>query len=45
MDTKSCKPFVTTEDPLPGVFGQEAWEKEGAIIDLVGQFIESLPNE
>ena len=35
--------IVTTADPLHGVWGQEAWEKEGAIIDLVGKFLESLP--
>jgi CubicO group peptidase (beta-lactamase class C family) len=34
--------IVTTADPLHGVWGQEAWEKEGAIIDLVGKFIESI---
>jgi formylglycine-generating enzyme required for sulfatase activity/CubicO group peptidase (beta-lactamase class C family)/pimeloyl-ACP methyl ester carboxylesterase len=37
--------IVTTADPLPGVFGQVAWAKEGAIFDLVGHFIESLPGE
>jgi CubicO group peptidase (beta-lactamase class C family) len=37
--------IVTTADPLHGVWGQEAWEKEGAIIDLVGKFIQSLPGE
>jgi CubicO group peptidase (beta-lactamase class C family) len=35
--------IVTTANPLHGVWGQEAWEKEGAIIDLVGRFIASLP--
>ena len=35
--------IVTTANPLHGVWGQEAWEKEGAIIDLVGRFIKSLP--
>jgi formylglycine-generating enzyme required for sulfatase activity/CubicO group peptidase (beta-lactamase class C family) len=37
--------IVTTADPLPGIFGEEAWEKEGAIIDLVGRFIQSIPQE
>ncbi len=37
--------IVTTADPLYGVGAQEAWEKEGSIIDLVGQFIASLPKE
>jgi CubicO group peptidase (beta-lactamase class C family) len=37
--------IVTTADPLHGLWGQEAWEKEGAIIDLVGEFITSLPSE
>ena len=37
--------IVTTADPLHGVWGQEAWEKEGAIIDLVGEFIASIPGE
>jgi len=30
---------------LFGQFGGEAWEKERAIIDLVGKFIKSLPSE
>ncbi|HEY70660.1 MAG TPA: serine hydrolase [Anaerolineae bacterium] len=37
--------IVTTADPLHGIWGQEAWEKEGAIIDLVGKFIRALPGE
>jgi formylglycine-generating enzyme required for sulfatase activity/CubicO group peptidase (beta-lactamase class C family) len=37
--------IVTTADPLPGIFGEEAWVKEGAVIDLVGKFIASLPGE
>ncbi len=37
--------IVTIADPLHGVWGQEAWEKEGAIIDLVGEFIASIPGE
>jgi CubicO group peptidase (beta-lactamase class C family) len=37
--------IVTTANPLHGVWGQEAWEKEGAIIDLVGRFITTLPRE
>jgi CubicO group peptidase (beta-lactamase class C family) len=34
---------VTTANPLHGIWGQEAWQKEGAIIDLVGRFIRSIP--
>ena len=35
--------IVTTASDLHGIFGQEAWRHEGAIIDLVGRFISSLP--
>ena len=35
--------IVTTADNLSGVFGEEAWEKESAIIDLVTKFISRLP--
>ncbi len=34
---------VTTANPLYGIFGQESWKHEGAIINLVGKFIKSLP--
>jgi len=37
--------IVTTANPLHGIWGDEAWQKEGAIIDLVGWFIQSLPKE
>jgi CubicO group peptidase (beta-lactamase class C family) len=37
--------IVTTADRLYGQFGGEAWEKERAIIELVGKFINSLPSE
>jgi CubicO group peptidase (beta-lactamase class C family) len=37
--------IVTTADPLHGIWGQESWALEGAIIDLVGKFIASLPGE
>ena len=37
--------IVTTADRLYGQFGGEAWEKERAIINLVGGFINSLPTE
>jgi CubicO group peptidase (beta-lactamase class C family) len=37
--------IVTTANPLHGVWGEEAWAKEGAIIDVVGRFIQSLPAE
>ena len=35
--------IVTTADNLPGLSGEESWQKEGAIIDVVGRFIKSLP--
>jgi hypothetical protein len=35
--------IVTTADPLHGVWGEESWAKEGAILDLVGEFIQSIP--
>ena len=38
--------IVTTADPLHDVeFGEESWKHEGAIVDLVGKFIKSLPTE
>jgi CubicO group peptidase (beta-lactamase class C family) len=37
--------IVTTADPLFELPGEQGWKHEGAIIDLVGRFIESLPNE
>ena len=37
--------IVTTADPLHGIFGSESWKHEGAINNLVGKFINSLPNE
>lgn len=37
--------IVTTADDLHGIFGQESWKHEGAIINLVGKFIKSLPKE
>ncbi len=37
--------IVTSADRLYGQFGEEAWEKEKAIIELVGKFINSLPSE
>ncbi|MBI9047560.1 MAG: serine hydrolase [Anaerolineaceae bacterium] len=37
--------IVTSADRLYGNFGGDAWEKERAIIELVGQFINSLPSE
>jgi CubicO group peptidase (beta-lactamase class C family) len=37
--------IVTTANPLPGLNGVDSWEKEGAIIDLVGKFIRSLPED
>ena len=35
--------IVTTANPSLEVWGQESWKHEGAIIDLVGWFINSLP--
>jgi hypothetical protein len=37
--------IVTSADHLPGIWGQEAWEEEGAVIDLVGRFIRFIPGE
>ena len=37
--------IVTTADPLHGVFGGESWKHEGAINNVVGKFIKSLPKE
>ena len=37
--------IVTTADPMHGVFGGESWKHEGAINNLVGEFINSLPSE
>jgi CubicO group peptidase (beta-lactamase class C family) len=37
--------IVTTADRLYGQFGEEAWEKERAIVELVGKFIKSLPGD
>ena len=39
--------IVTTADPLkgPGLARGEGWEYESAVINLVGEFIKSLPSE
>ncbi|MFA9405942.1 MAG: serine hydrolase domain-containing protein, partial [Anaerolineales bacterium] len=37
--------IVTSADRLWGNFGGDAWEKERAIIDMVGKFVKSLPSE
>ena len=37
--------IVTTANDLHGLFGQEAWKHERAIIDLIGEFINCLPAE
>jgi len=37
--------IVTSANRLYGNFGGDAWEKERAIIDVVGKFINSLPSE
>ena len=36
--------IVTTADPMHGIFGSESWKHEGAINNLVGKFIKSLPS-
>jgi CubicO group peptidase (beta-lactamase class C family) len=37
--------IITSADRLYGDFGGDAWEKERAIINLMGEFISSLPSE
>jgi CubicO group peptidase (beta-lactamase class C family) len=37
--------IVTTADPLHHLPEEKGWKHEGAIIDLVGKFIKSLPKE
>jgi CubicO group peptidase (beta-lactamase class C family) len=37
--------IITTADPMHGVFGGESWKHEGAINNLVAEFINSLPSE
>jgi CubicO group peptidase (beta-lactamase class C family) len=37
--------IVTTADPLHELPGASGWKYEGAIIDVVGKFIKSLPSE
>jgi CubicO group peptidase (beta-lactamase class C family) len=37
--------IVTTADPMHGVFGSESWKHEGAINNMVGKFIKSLPQQ
>jgi CubicO group peptidase (beta-lactamase class C family) len=37
--------IVTTADPMHGIFGSESWKHEGAINNIVGEFISSLPTE
>ena len=37
--------IVTTADPMHGIFGDESWKHEGAINNLVGEFINSLRSE
>jgi hypothetical protein len=36
---------VTTADPLYELPPEEGWKYEKAIIDLVGEFIKSLPGD
>ena len=33
---------VTSADHLPGQFGEESWRKEGAVMELVGEFISAI---
>jgi CubicO group peptidase (beta-lactamase class C family) len=35
--------IVTTANPFQGIWGEKAWEKESAVLDLVGKFIKSIP--
>jgi hypothetical protein len=37
--------IVTTADPLHELPAGAGWKCEGAIVDLVGKFINSLPGE
>jgi CubicO group peptidase (beta-lactamase class C family) len=37
--------IVSTADPMHGIFGSESWKHEGAINNIVGEFISSLPTE
>jgi len=37
--------IVTTADHLAGQFGDAAWQKERAVIDLVGGFIATIPGQ
>ena len=37
--------LVTTADPLHELPPAEGWKYEKAVIDLVGEFINSLPSE
>ncbi|HDM33069.1 MAG TPA: class C beta-lactamase-related serine hydrolase [Deltaproteobacteria bacterium] len=36
--------IACTANPLYGIHGEESWQYEGAIIDVVGEFIRSLPS-
>lgn len=36
--------IITTADHLGTEFGENAWEKERAVMDLVGAFIDAIPN-
>jgi len=36
---------ITTADPLRELPPEEGWKHEKAVIDLVGEFINSLPSE
>jgi hypothetical protein len=35
--------IVTTADPIYNLPEEQGWRYEGAIIDMVGRFIQSLP--
>jgi CubicO group peptidase (beta-lactamase class C family) len=37
--------IVTTADPMHFTVGEESWQHESAVIELVGKFINSLPGE
>jgi hypothetical protein len=33
---------VTSADHLPGQFGDAAWQKEKAVMEIVGEFIRAI---
>ena len=39
------KAIVTTADPWHGQSGEKAWEEERVVMDLVGRFTKSIPED